>query len=62
MDYAAFREERQGFLQEAEILLFGQWLVVAGLVELREAGILQDVEAGDFLAPFIHIIIHHTLY
>ena len=50
MDYAVFGEKRQGFLQEAEVLVFFQGLVLAGFVEGSQAGVLEDVEAGDFEA------------
>ena len=51
MDYTVFGEKRQGFFEEAEVLLFGKSLEVAGFVHGGEASVFQDVEAGDFYAP-----------
>ena len=51
VDYTVFGEKRQGFFEEAEVLLFGKSLEVAGFVHGGEASVFQDVEAGDFYAP-----------
>ena len=50
MDYAVLWKERQGFLEKSKIGFFGQGLVVAGFVHGGQAGVLQDVEGGDFQA------------
>ena len=49
-------------MQKGEVLLFCKGLVLTGFVELREVGVLKDVETGNFQAPFFHIIFHHKLY